>query len=124
MAEANYSYLQFHVVSILATSLVVHAINPASSAKGKGIVIIGPSFVTTPSPLIRFSNSTGAKLRCVATGTPAPVSNTKLEVNYLASRIPSLYLKTDFILGIRIPFLQFRQYNGTQKMGKQDIMRC
>ena len=123
MAEANYSYLQFHVVSILATSLVVHAINPASSAKGKGIVIIGPSFVTTPSPLIRFSNSTGAKLRCVATGTPTPVSNTKFEV-ILWLVVFLHYLKTDFILGIFIPFLQFRQYNGTQKMGKQDIMRC
>ena len=53
---------------------MVQATKSSSSVKEKDTILIGPKFVTTPSPYIRFSNSTGAKLRCAATGSPSPVS--------------------------------------------------
>ena len=53
---------------------MVQATKSSSSVKQKESILIGPKFVTTPNPYVRFSNSTGAKLRCAATGSPSPVS--------------------------------------------------
>ena len=59
-------------VSFLDLSFSVDAIEIRSDISKDGI-LIGPKFVKTPSPFIRFSNSTGGTLHCAAKGDPSPV---------------------------------------------------
>ena len=59
-------------VSFLDLSFSVDAIEVQSDIIKDGI-LIGPKFVKTPSPFIRFSNSTGGTLHCAAKGDPSPV---------------------------------------------------
>ena len=59
-------------VSFLDFSFSVDAIEVRSDISNDGI-LIGPKFLNTPSPFIRFSNSTGGTLHCAAKGDPSPV---------------------------------------------------
>ena len=60
------------MISLLDFSFSVDAIEVLSDISKDGI-LIGPKFVKTPSPFIRFSNSTGGTLHCAAKGNPSPV---------------------------------------------------
>ena len=59
-------------ISLLDFLFSVDAIEVGSDISNDGI-LIGPKFVKTPSPFIRFSNSTGGTLHCAAKGNPSPV---------------------------------------------------
>ena len=59
-------------VFLLGFSFSVDAIEVQNDIGNDG-VLIGPKFVKTPSPFIRFSNSTGGTLHCAAKGNPSPV---------------------------------------------------
>ena len=59
-------------VFLLGFSFSVDAIEVQNDIS-KDNILIGPKFVRTPSPFIRFSNSTGGTLHCAAKGDPSPV---------------------------------------------------
>ena len=66
------TFIKIVLVSLLDFSFSVDAIEVQSDISKDGI-LIGPKFVKTPSPFIRFSNSTGGTLHCAAKGDPSPV---------------------------------------------------
>ena len=66
------TFIKIVLASLLDFSFSVDAKEVQNDISKDGI-LIGPKFVKTPSPLIRFSNSTGGTLHCAAKGNPSPV---------------------------------------------------